>query len=230
MRRFSIRKLMGFVVIIAVAFASLRGANAYWAGGLVLAFLGLLGYSILASIHRQAAARAAWLGFIVAGGGYFLAVRALPDQERGWLPTAQLLSYIEQQVVGMNTFAVGLTSAAFVNTTSQAPSPYSATTPTLTTLPGAPAPTAWDVVVYPYPNGATNYIRSWNPQGATPTAWAPFLPGAANGEAFKSIGHSLFALMAGWIGAVVSRRMFEHRSALVESGESSVASEHPSML
>ena len=112
MRRFSIRKLMGFVLAIAVAFAALRGANDHWAGGLVLGFLGLLGYAILASIHRQGIARAAWLGFLVAAGGYFLAVRALPEQERGWLPTSQLLAYVEQQVVGVNTYTVNFTTAA----------------------------------------------------------------------------------------------------------------------
>jgi hypothetical protein len=108
MRRFSIRTLMGFVLAIAVAFAALRGANEYWAGGLVLAVLGLLGYAILASIHRQGRARAAWLGFLVLGGGYFLAVKALPAQESGWLPTSQILSYVEQQVIGANVLTVNI--------------------------------------------------------------------------------------------------------------------------
>jgi hypothetical protein len=210
MRRFSIRNLMGLIVAIAVAFAALRGANDHWAGGLVLAFLGLLGYSILASIHRQGAARAVWLGFIVAGGGYFLAVRALPDQERGWLPTSQLLTYVEQQVVGVNSITVNILGA-IVNTPlpgtpGTAATSTVTTAPTITTTGGGPA--VWNLAT----TGGGNSIRVVNASGTTvATAWAPFLPGAANGEAFKSVGHSLFALMAGWIGAVVSRRMWKSR-------------------
>ena len=45
MRRFSIRTLMGHVLAVAVAFAALRGANEYWAGGLTLCVLALLGYT-----------------------------------------------------------------------------------------------------------------------------------------------------------------------------------------
>jgi hypothetical protein len=121
MRRFSILGLMGFVLAVAVAFAALRGANQYWAGGLLLALLGLLGYAALASIHGQGRARAAWLGFLVIGGGYLLAVRTLPTLEAGCLPTSQLMEYVERQVIGANVITVNYTSNGLVTTTSLSP-------------------------------------------------------------------------------------------------------------
>src|SRR5882724_7844529 len=109
MRRFSIRNLMVFVLAIAVAFAALRGANQYWAGGLVLAILCLLGNSLLRSIHARGQARAASLGFLILAGGYFLAVRTLPAQESAWLPTSQLLAYVERQVIGDRSITLNFT-------------------------------------------------------------------------------------------------------------------------
>jgi hypothetical protein len=202
MRRFSIRNLMGFIVAIAVAFAALRGANEFWAGGLVLAVLCLLGYSLLRSIHARGKARAASLGFLILGGGYFLAVRTLPAQESAWLPTSQLLSYVERQVIGDRVFAVNFTSGSTITSTATT---ITQTPPTsLTTSTGS-------VLVLANPATTSGNVFVQNAQTPSVAAWAPFLPGAANGEAFKSVGHCLFALLAGWIGVIISRRMWSRR-------------------
>jgi hypothetical protein len=224
MRRFSILSLMGFVLALAVAFAALRGANQYWAGGLVLAVLGLLGYATLASVHRQGKARAAWLGFLVLGGGYFLAVKVLPAQESGWLPTSQLLSYVERQVIGANAITVNFTPAGTVTTTATSVIQMGSTPVT----PASPGTPGGNFVIYSSPNNTAGNLRLWNAQNPSGTPWAPFLPGAANGDAFRSVGHSLFALLAGWIGVIVSKRMLRDRSP--ETGDSLLPTESPNAL
>ena len=49
--------------------------------------------------------------------------------------------------------------------------------------------------------------------------WKAILPGAANYHAFGSVGHCLFALLAGLIGASISARMWSRRER-AESSES----------
>lgn len=172
---------MALIVAIAVAFAALRNANTWWAGGVLLLTLGLLGYAILASING----RRAWLGFLVACGGYFVAVRTLPEQEIGWLPASQAITYIQLRVPGVMTI-----------TTSYAPTGATARARILLT--------------------STNMTMSANSMtitGNAPVAssripWGTLLPGAANSQEFRSIGQNLFALIFGWLGALVSRRMY----------------------
>jgi hypothetical protein len=60
--------------------------------------------------------------------------------------------------------------------------------------------------------------------------WAPILPGAANGDAFRSVGHSLFALVLGWIGAATARRMFERGSRQSANQATPAATESPNAL
>jgi hypothetical protein len=220
MRRFSIRNLMVFVLAIAVAFAALRGANEYWAGGLVLAVLFLLGYSILRSIHTQGQARAASLGFLILAGGYFLALRALPAQESAWLPTSQLLAYVERQVIGDRMFTVNFTTGGTITTT--------ATTATLAAP--TPATPGGNMVVFSNPATTAGSVRVWNSQTPSGATWAPFLPGAANGEAFKSVGHCFFALLMGWVGIVISKRMFARREAGLEIANTPMAPETSNVI
>ena len=51
---------------------------------------------------------------------------------------------------------------------------------------------------------------------ATPNRWRAILPGAANYESFTSIGHCLFALLFGLVGAVIARR-FERRRVMTST-------------
>jgi hypothetical protein len=46
-----------------------------------------------------------------------------------------------------------------------------------------------------------------------PNRWRAILPGAANYEAFSTIGHCLFALLAGLLGAFVAIRFDKGRVA-----------------
>jgi hypothetical protein len=97
MRRFTILSLMGVVLGVAVAAAALRSANNYWAGGLLVATVILMGTAALGAVYSAGRRRAARLGFTVFAAGYFaLAFLGLSDQIRAMLPTTWLLTYIHQ--------------------------------------------------------------------------------------------------------------------------------------
>lgn len=175
MRRFSILGLMGFVLAIAFAFAALRGSNAFWSGGLLLVTLGLLGFAILASFRG----RVGWLGFLVACGGYFLAVRALPATETASLPTSLLLDYAQDRFVPPASITFNSLSLPFMT----------ASPPTIpSTDPGAST-------------GTVNFVTVPSP------TWNPLAAGAPNVDSYRSIGQNLFALLFGWLGSIVARRM-----------------------
>src|SRR5262249_42272420 len=112
MRRFSIRSLMAFVVVAAVAVAALRNADDYWAGGLLLGTSLFIGVATLGAIYHSRRRRAVPLGFPVFGGGYFsLAFLGLSDQNLAKLPTTWLLSYVHQRVAPPQTFIYTFTGA-----------------------------------------------------------------------------------------------------------------------
>jgi hypothetical protein len=95
MRRFAILSLMGAVLAVAVAVAALRDANDYWAGGLLLATVLLIGTAALGAVYYSGGRRAARLGFTVFAAGYFaLAFLGISDQIRAMLPTTWLLTFI----------------------------------------------------------------------------------------------------------------------------------------
>lgn len=175
MRRFSIFGLMGFVLAIAVAFAALRGSNIYWSGGVLLVTLGLLGFAILAALRG----RVGWLGFLVACGGYFLAVRALPATETASLPTSLVLDYALDRFVPPVSVTFNSLSLPFMT----------ASPPTIpSTGPGATT-------------ALSNFVTVPSP------TWSPFAVGLQNADFYRSIGQNLFALLFGWLGSIVARRM-----------------------
>jgi hypothetical protein len=206
MRRFSIRNLMGFVLAIAVAFAALRNADDYWAGGLLSSTALFIGIATLGAILTADRPRAGWLGFAVFGGGYFaLAFLGLSESNLTRLPTAWLLTYVHQRVAPPQTFAYTITGPApvqgLVLTANNRPGPIANTFTTTTTSQLA-------------------LVNVANSNLAAP--WGSLLPGAANYEAFSVVGHCLFALLAGLLGTIISRQMFTRQARRSEG--------HPSEL
>lgn len=182
MRRFSILGLMGVVSAVAVAFAALRGANPRWAGAAHALTLGMIGFAVLASIRG----RKGWLGFLVAGGGYFLAIRTLPAADVDLLPTSQVLTAIEAQIPG----------GMEVTTTFR---PVDASTSPATVI------TTGTMRIE-----ADNLIIRRSVALGKPAAgiWGSILPVGSNLLSFRAIAHDLFALVLGGLGAIVARRMW----------------------
>jgi hypothetical protein len=64
----------------------------------------------------------------------------------------------------------------------------------------------------------------------TPNRWKAILPGTANSEAFQSVGHCLFALIAGLLGAFVALRFEKARPSESVAAQPDVASLAPNVL
>jgi hypothetical protein len=191
MRRFTILGLMGLVLGVAVAIAALRNADDYWAGGMMLATVLLIGVVTLGAAYSSGRRRAGRLGFVVFAGGYFvLAFLGLSDQNMAKLPTAWLLVYVHQRVAPSQTFTVTLSS----NT-----GPGQVVSSTLLTDHGTRIPIT-------RANTATTTTTTQFALALDDARWKSLLPGAANYEAFTAIGHCLFALLVGLLGMIIARR------------------------
>ena len=194
MRRFSILTLMGCVLACGIGFAALRDANPIWASVMGLATLALLGVAVLGIVHRRGRKRAWWLGFALFGGLYHLLAAGpwVADVTRPTLPTTQLLDYTHSLVVG---------PGAVVWTTNALPA-GSATTLGLqstggTNLTLTPQTHILSVVTAPPGGAQTSFLMSGS-------NLRMLLPGAVNYEPFLRVGHCLFAIMIGLLGAFVS--------------------------
>ena len=81
MRRFTIRGLMGSVIVLALAFAALRNADDYWAGGVLFVTVALMATAVLAIVYERGGSQAGWLGFLAFGSYLALSLGQLPSAE-----------------------------------------------------------------------------------------------------------------------------------------------------
>ena len=190
MKRISIRFLMGLVLAIAVAIAALRNADGKWASGLILGTPMILATCFIAAVCGRQQARPRRLGFAILGGVYFALAHTGPRyNEPIQLPTTWLLLYIHDQaappLIPANIYTVSPASDS--------------------TIDGS-------TVVGPNPNAVP--ILQPSTTGSTATfRWRRLLPGAVDFDAFSAVGHSLFALLAGALGAVIAQRFHDRASA-----------------
>ena len=202
MRRFTILSLMGLVLVLALAIAALRNANDYWAGGLLLTTPLLLCGALVGASCGEGRSRARRLGFAVFGWAYFaLAFLGLSEGNLAKLPTSWLLISIHQRVAPLQTFTYTVTGTmsgqmgqGTVFVSSGSPGPMANT---LTATPNA------------------RWVAANPPGPAVAQGWKAILPGAANYDAFSTVGHCLFALLAGLLGAVIARRFERRRAATI---------------
>jgi hypothetical protein len=115
--RHSILRLMGFILALAVALAALRDANQYWADGLLMMTLLLLGTSLLAVVYTRGQSRAGWLGFLVFGGAYCALSMGVPESLGVKLPTTKFISYAHARVLSANRLRGKLVFSSVDSTT-----------------------------------------------------------------------------------------------------------------
>lgn len=200
MRRFTILSLMILVLGSAVGIAALRGANEPWASGLLMTTPAVFGLALIGGLCGKERSRPARLGFAVLGGGYFaLTFLGLSEGNLAKLPTSKLLYFVHERVVGQATYSVVFTAANtnvsngfVVYQGAQSTSPQGVTST---------------------PGDMTFRLVNTAASPATPNPWGSMLPGAANYDAFQTVGHCLFALLAGLMGAVIARRFDKGRVA-----------------
>ncbi len=182
--RFNIASLLILILVFGVSFAALRESSDLWESGLFTGTLGILLISVLLAIHRTAARRAYWVGFAVFGWIY-VGLAVLPSVESR-LITTKVLAYLDSKVPGRSS---GVVTLQFSGTGSGAPN-------------GQIQNLAFTIDGSQLATSSWGKVRVWN------VATGKLLGGwGGTTENFVRIGHSLFALLVGWFGGKLSRRL-----------------------
>ena len=207
MRRISIRSLMGFVVVSAIGLAALRGANELWAAVMLTIAFGSVAAAVLGALIFRERPRYGWAGFAVFSGGYLiLAVGpGLSDVFRPHLATTYLLKYVQAQVAASsNALAQGEAERALLAKLIAIRIPNSPDHVSLTERLAA-----LDIEIEEERASQTNGGR-----------WRSLLPGAVNQDEFLCVGHSLFALLAGFLGGTIARWFYAKGEGAESTAES----------
>jgi hypothetical protein len=199
--RFNIASLVVIILVLGVSFAALRESSDVWESGIFTVTLGTLLISILLAVHRAESKRAFWLGFTLFGCVY-IGLTFMPSIESR-LITAKALAYLDSKVPGRPLEMVALQ----VTSTSS----------------GSPSDPVQSAVFGVGRNQRVTtsqglWIRDVTP-GRLLSGWG------GTTENFVRIGHSLFALLVGWLGGQLSRRLWRASrqaevSTAVEAGGS----------
>jgi hypothetical protein len=204
--RFHIGTLVLLVLVLGVSFAALRESNDAWDSGVFTITVGVLLTSVLGAIHRTERRRAVWLGFAIFGTAY-LALSLIPSIESR-LITTKALAYLDSKMPGRIPNGVGVAYADYDNdgtvdlfvTNNSQPS---------TLFVNKGNGTFQDVTAsvgsdYSGNQGSSNSRMFVNLSSGL------WLVGTT--EKFTRIGHSLLALIAGFVGGHLSRRFYDKGS------------------
>jgi hypothetical protein len=192
--RFNIASLLVVVLVLGVGFAALRESSEIWESGLFTLTLAVLLASILLAIHRSEARRAFWIGFAVFGWIY-LGFSWVPAIEYRLL-TTKALAFLDSKVPGRSQglFTVRLTGIGTGASGSQVQN-------LAITVDGTQLAASNEGVVGLRDATTGKVLGRWI--GTT--------------ENFIRIGHSLFVLLAGWLGGLLSRRLWRASRSPQES-------------
>ena len=182
--RFNIRNLVTIIFILGVGFAALRESNDLWHSGVFTLTIGILLISTLLAIHRKESRRSLWIGFAVFGWIY-LGFSLVPSIESR-LITTKGLSYLRSKLSER--------SLKF-NTVKHARS-WSLASRNQVQNPGNNTAGNDGIVVS---HKVWLFDRT---SGRLLTGWS------GTTENFVRIGHSLFALMIGWLGGLLSHHLW----------------------
>ena len=183
--RFNIASLLVVVLILGVGFAALRESSDLWDSGVFTLTLTVLLVSILLAIHRRDARRAFWIGFALFGGGYLAALPGAVDRIPARDDQGAGLPGLQGARRTQRFFTIQFTGTGS----------------------GTPGNQVQAVAFSPQGNrlatSSPGTVRLWD------AATGRLLGGwAGTTENFVRIGHSLLALLTGWLGGLLSRRLW----------------------
>jgi hypothetical protein len=237
MRRFSILGLMGFVLVVCVGLAALRNASELWAGIMLLVALGATGTALLGILYQRGNDRAWWVGFGLFSGGYLTLTFApwFADQILPRLGTTEVLEYVHFRVTGqavpLREDVRGLQDEVRMLQTQQIQISNrlkearrvvrNPNDPSLVRLDGQIARLDGQTAAlnaridsiqgYAMPNSAITSATSAPPAPPSTNRWQTMLPGAANYDQFLRVGHSLFTILAGSLGAMIACHFYRRQ-------------------
>jgi hypothetical protein len=178
--RFHLGTLVILILVLAVGFAALRESSDLWESGMFTLTLGVLLTSILLANYRSEKGRGFWLGFALFGSAY-LGLSLLPSIE-SMLITTKAFAYLSSNVPGRP-----MKSYTLINSGIRSGSPSNQVQSIFLSIDGHQAAT-----------DGQGKVAIWK---AVTGGWS------GSTENFVRIGHSLFALLAGWLGGQLSRRL-----------------------
>ena len=182
--RFHLGTLVIVVLILGISFAALRESNEVWDSAIFTLTLVILLTSVLLAVHRTEKRRAFWIGFALFGGSY-LTLSLVPSIESR-LVTTKAMAYLDSKVPG---------------------EPRALHDPGHGDHLWNPRNQVQAVAFSPQGNqlaiSSLGTVRLWDAKtDRLLGGWA------GTTENFVWIGHSLFALLAGWFGGLLSRRIW----------------------
>ena len=197
--RFHLGSLVKLVLLLGVGLAALRESNEIWDSSIFTLTLGVLLTSILLAIHRAEKQRAFWLGFALFGSAYL--GLSLFSSIESRLITTKALAYLDSKVPGR--------SMVLFHVLNMGSSPGTGNDQVTWAVGGIRTATAGQGQAMFWDAATGKLLNRWS--GTT--------------ENFVRIGHSLCALLVGWLGGQLSRRLcrvskHQEVSAAVESGGS----------
>ncbi len=225
--RYNIASMLGAISFVAVGFAALREANDQWDSGVFSLTLGLLLNAVLLAVHRTEARRAFWIGFALFGWGYLSLSLISATEAR--LITTQALAYLRNRanvwrvipdLDRMRAYNLSLDDLQKAMQESRmigSPEEERLRQANSRTIEFVGSYVVSVVTRFNKPEQYGNIILKASPDGeilrlkdvATVQLRSSFLtPGGGTGttENFVRIGHSLFALIVGWLGGALSRK------------------------
>jgi len=193
--QFSLRSLLLATVLVALGCAALLNAWPWCASLVLSATLAFLVLAILGSIYRTGSTRAFWLGMAIVGWGYLWLARRPDDsfsdprprfQEEGPLVTSRLLCHAYTDVLLR-----------------------------VRPLPPLPPELNWGVssrgLIIMGPPGGYPGSPSAPPPGSALGGFPPGIHDYPSLSDFVTVGHSLWALLLGFLGGLVARWFYATR-------------------
>jgi hypothetical protein len=183
--RFSIASLLIVVIVLAVGFAALREASDIWSSGTFTLTIGALLISALLAVHRARSARAFWIGYALFGCTYL--VLSLVPVIESRLITTKGLTYLDSKVPGRSpvVLSVRFTTSGSTSVNQQIQA------------------LAFSSSGNQVAGSAFGAVRLWDATtGKLRQGWG------GTTENFVSIGQSFIALLVGWLGGLLSRRLY----------------------
>ena len=184
--RFNIANLVTIIFILGVGLAALRESSDLWDSGVFTLTIGVLLISILLAAHRTESRRAFWIGFALFGWVY-LGLSLVPSIESR-LMTTKGLHYLDSKVPGryleISIIEVSGSGSGPSNNQVQNVAILEEGKQQVSSIPGQ--------------------VKTWQVPART-----AFSGWRGTKENFIRIGHSIFALIMGWLGGQFSRRLYD---------------------